>query len=259
MVPHLAGRALTLRRWPNGVDAQGLLREAVPEPPPAVAADGARARRPQRHHRVLRVRRAGGAGVGGQHGRAGAARADGAGRRPRVAAAPSCSTSIPGPPAALRECAAIALEIRDVLGTPGPGGVPEDIGLQGPPALRAGQRAAHPRRRRRVRPGRGPGGGAAPPQGRRHRHDQGRAHAQGLHRLEPEQPAQDDGRRLLAAGPAPADGRRRRSRGTRSRRWPPAAPSCGSRPTTCWRGSTADGDLFAPVLTLVQELPSSPR
>ena len=30
MVPHLAGRALTLRRWPNGVDAKGFFEKRCP-------------------------------------------------------------------------------------------------------------------------------------------------------------------------------------------------------------------------------------
>ena len=48
--------------------------------------------------------------------------------------------------------------------------------------------------------------------------------------------------------------------GRRSRRSPPAAiPNpCASRPPRCWSGSTAHGDLFAPVLELEQELPEKP-
>src|SRR3954454_20485230 len=30
MIPHLAGRALTLRRWPNGVDAKGVFETRCP-------------------------------------------------------------------------------------------------------------------------------------------------------------------------------------------------------------------------------------
>ena len=85
-VPHLRGRALTFRRFPNGTDEPGLLREALPEPPPRVGAGRPRARRPPRRHRVLLHRGDGGAGVGRQHGGDRAARPDGAGRRPRHAA-----------------------------------------------------------------------------------------------------------------------------------------------------------------------------
>ena len=68
------------------------------------------------------------------------------------------------------------------------------------------------------------------------RPDQGAPEGQGAHRLEPEQPAQDDDRRPTASGPGRSRRCRRRSSGTRSRR-PPTASRCASRPATCWPGS----------------------
>ena len=79
----------------------------------------------------------------------------------------------------------------------------------------------------------------------------------GADRLEPERPQQDDGVRLLSAGDRRADGLHARELGggarrLRRRRTPRA---CRSSPTRCSRRVTSTGDMFAPVLTHVQELP----
>ena len=58
MLPHLAGRGLTFKRFPNGVERDGLLREALRQAPPGLGADRGRAGRPQRADPVLRDRRA---------------------------------------------------------------------------------------------------------------------------------------------------------------------------------------------------------
>ena len=85
-------------------------------------------------------------------------------------------------------------------------------------------------------------------------HDQAAAAGQGARRLEPERRPQDDRQRLLGAGarerPYGLDagrlgGGRRRCRESRR---PGAARA--SSPTTCSAGSRADGDLFAPLLSL---------
>ena len=140
----------------------GLLREALPGPPAGVGAGGARAGRPPRRHRVLLHRGAGGAGVGRQHGGDRAARADGAGRRPRHAA---------GGRVRLRSRAADRHRrlLRDrpaasatILAAVGARGLVQDVGLEGPAAVRAAEhRRRHARAGRRLRPRRRPGARAA--------------------------------------------------------------------------------------------------
>ena len=96
MIPHLSGRCLTFRRYPNGSDTTGFFEKRCPSHRPewVDVATGPGDRRGR--CRLLPDRGAGGAGVGGQHGRPRDPRADGAGRRSRRAPRSSCSTSIPG-------------------------------------------------------------------------------------------------------------------------------------------------------------------
>jgi bifunctional non-homologous end joining protein LigD len=115
MVPHLAGRALTLRRWPNGVDTKGFFEKRCPShrPPWLPTAPG-----PGDHNGTIDYCQfdepaalvwAANMAALELH-------------APMALAVDLESPRIvvfdldPGPPAALRECAAIALEIRDVLG-----------------------------------------------------------------------------------------------------------------------------------------------
>ena len=39
MVPHLAGRALTLKRYPNGVEGQAFFEKRAPVAPPGLGRD----------------------------------------------------------------------------------------------------------------------------------------------------------------------------------------------------------------------------
>jgi bifunctional non-homologous end joining protein LigD len=115
MVPHLAGRALTLRRWPNGVDAKGFFEKRCPghRPPWLPTAPG-----PGDHNGTIEycefdepaalVWAANMAALELHAPMALAADLE----APRMVV----FDLDPGPPAALRECAAVALEIRDVLG-----------------------------------------------------------------------------------------------------------------------------------------------
>ena len=156
--PHRAGDAAApgrpgphLRRFPNGVDGGSFFEKRCPDAPPGRgcrwrSGPGDRNGR----HRVLRARRAGGAGVGGQHGRAGAARADGAGRGPRRRPRPWCSTSTPAPPADHPRVRRGGAGDPRRAGRRRPRGVGQDVGLEGPAALRAGERpVTHERRGRR--------------------------------------------------------------------------------------------------------------
>ena len=85
LLPHLAGRPLTLKRYPNGVDGGVLLREAVSLPPPAVGPDRPGVERPQpADHRLLPGQRPPHPGVGGQPGLSRAAHRPAPGARARA-------------------------------------------------------------------------------------------------------------------------------------------------------------------------------
>jgi len=115
MVPHLAGRALTLRRWPNGVDTKGFFEKRCPShrPPWLPTAPG-----PGDHNGTIDYCQfdepaalVWAANMAALELHAPMALAVDL-ESPRMVV----FDLDPGPPAALRECAAIALEIRDVLG-----------------------------------------------------------------------------------------------------------------------------------------------
>ena len=140
----------------------------------------------------------------------------------------------PGPGAALAECCEVALLLRDALGQLGLECVPEDVGLEGHPGLRAAERrrrGLRPRHQAALERAGAPPRGAAP-EADRLEPEEGAPEEQGADRLEPERRAQDHGRRLLAAGARAADGLDPARRGTRSRR-AIRTRSC-SRRTTCW-------------------------
>ena len=77
-----------------------------------------------------------------------------------------------------------------------------------------------------------------------------------LHRLEPEQPPQDDDLRLLAAGPARADGVDAGHLG-RGRRPPPTAAPLSFEAADVLDRVDEHGDLFEPTVTEVQHLPAA--
>ena len=123
----------------------------------------------------------------------------------------------PGPPADDRSTArASALELRELLDELGLESVVKTSGGKG---LHLGV-PVHGRDRRRdqgVRARARADAREARPEARDHRRWRKRpAPRQGVRGLEPERPPQDDGRRVLAARPAPADGVDARLAGTRS-------------------------------------------
>ena len=162
----------------------------------------------------------------------------------------------PGAPAALGECCEVALILRetlDHLGLECHAKTSGSKGMQVYVPLNSG--AGHLRRHQAVRPRGGQGAGAAP-RPDRVGDEEGGPQGQGLHRLEPERPAQDHGGPVLAAGAAAAHGvdpaelgrggpRRGRRRG---------ATWC-SRPPDVLDRISEHGDLFAGVLETEQELP----
>ena len=164
----------------------------------------------------------------------------------------------PGAPASIVECCAVALQLQGMfenLGlqsfakTSGSKGlqvyVPlnrEDVSYARHQAVRASRRRAA--RERRPRP-------------RRLAHDQVAPHRKGPDRLVPERRQEDDRVRLLAArhrAPHRLDAARvgRGARRARKR----ATPTPRLRGTAVIERVAEKGDLFAPVLSLVQQLPS---
>ncbi len=85
-IPHLAGRALTFRRYPDGSDTTGFFEKRCPGHRPPWVGVALGAGRSARRHRVLPHRRDGRDGLGREHGGARDPRADGPRRRSRRAA-----------------------------------------------------------------------------------------------------------------------------------------------------------------------------
>ena len=246
LLAHLGDRGITMRRFPNGVDAESFFEKRCPT---------------HRPDWVQRVRSG-----------------------PATAAAPSATAGSTDAPSVVWAANLAALELHapmarcDDIETPtmvvfdlDPGdarghrrvrrGRPvdprrarrarprvlrQDVGLEGPAGLRAGEpAAAHARTGVGVRARGRAGDGEAPRRPGAVEHAQGAAQGQGLHRLEPELASQDDDLRVLAAGPSAPDGvdagdvgrgRRRRGRRRRSR----------SKRPTCSTASTTLGDLWEP-------------
>jgi bifunctional non-homologous end joining protein LigD len=114
MVPHLEGRALTLRRWPNGVDQSGFFEKRCPShrPPWLPTAPG-----PGDHNGTIQYCR-----FDEPAALVWAANMAALELHAPMARAVDIETPAavvfdldPGAPAAMRECCRIALEIRDVL------------------------------------------------------------------------------------------------------------------------------------------------
>jgi bifunctional non-homologous end joining protein LigD len=118
MVPHLAGRALTLRRWPNGVDASGFFEKRCPKHRPdwLPTAPGPGDRNGTIDYCEFDEPAAlvWAANMAALELHAPMARAEDL-ERPRAVV----FDLDPGAPAAIRECASIAVDIREVLGSVG--------------------------------------------------------------------------------------------------------------------------------------------
>jgi hypothetical protein len=149
LLPHTADRPLTMHRFPSGVDDPNSFYE---KHRPKSAPDWVRSERvlaspkakgPERR-RLRRPRRPGDHGVGGQPGLARAARPPVAGRPDRSGPRSrtcSSSTSTPGEPATVVECAEVALLLaRQVADEHGWTCYPKGERLQGDAALRAAAR-----------------------------------------------------------------------------------------------------------------------
>ena len=219
--------------------------------------DDERGRRPGLgQDRLLRLRRPPDADLDGAAGgdraaplalaRAGAETADGARLRPRPRAAGRRRRLLPGG-------AAPARHVRPLRGPE----LPQDLGLEGDAGLRSPQQQkGQLREDQTVRQSDRPAAGKADPGPGRLEDEKGRTRGQGLRRLVPEPPEQNDDRRLLAARARTPD------------RLDPGQLGGGRGGSGLGDGSKLvfeagdvlerieeHGDLFAPVLELEQELP----
>ena len=164
----------------------------------------------------------------------------------------------PGPPATVVECAEVACRLRDAFDHFGLVAFPKTSGSKGmqlyvplnTPATYDADQDVRAWAIAQVLERRHPGAD-------RVGDDEGQARGQGVHRLEPERRAQDDGLRLLAARARRADGLDAgdlgRGRGRGRARGDPDDSTFTSAEVLA--RVAEHGDPFAPVLELEQELP----
>ena len=152
---HIAGRPMTLRRFPHGVGDLSFFEGSAP----GRRAEWVRTRRRSgvaqlplavagRDGQLPRRRRPARADLGGRPGRARTARAHVALRPPRPTPICSCSTSTPARQASQIsvECCRVAEALRPALEADGLRPLPKTSGGRGPAALRAAHRAEQPGR-----------------------------------------------------------------------------------------------------------------
>ena len=126
LLPHLAGRALTVKRYPTGVDAPHFFEKNASRGTPdwvrTVTPARTRLHDEARDDRLHRGRGTCHARLAGQPRCAGTARTAVAGRR-RDARKPKTDLLVfdldPGPPASIVECCEVALLVRDLLAEDG--------------------------------------------------------------------------------------------------------------------------------------------
>ena len=254
-----SGRPLTLKRYPNGVDAPVLLREAGAVAPAGVGADRGRAdgrRRRSTSSSATTARRSCGSPTSPTSSCTRRSRA------PTTSARPTVARLRPRPRAAgddrrvLPRRARCSRACSSGLGLQS---VPQDLGLEGPAGVRPAELARRPTTTRRASRRRSPScSSASEPKLVVSRMTKTLRAGQGARRLEPERRAQDDGQRLLAARAGAPDRVDAARRGTRSARARPAATRSGScsTPTRSARGSTSTATSSRPVVSLVQRLPA---
>ena len=150
MVPHLHGRPITLRRWPNGVDAGSFYEKNCPSHrPPWVEA----VRMGDVSYCLLNE----------------PATLVWVANLAAIELHPSLATEAdlesptsvvfdldPGPPADVLDCARVAMLVRELLAPARTRAVAEDVGEQGPAAVPAAQRRGDLRPDQAVRPRPGP-------------------------------------------------------------------------------------------------------
>jgi hypothetical protein len=185
MLPHLESRGVTLRRYPNGVDAQSFFEKrcASHRPDFVGTALGPGDRRGGIHYCVLDNKPAlvWAANMAALEIHAPMARA------PDIESPTMVVFDLdPGEPATIVECAQVALDIRDVL---------DHLELE-----------SYARARVVLRPRHRPAPGEAAAQAGDVGDGQGRPAGEDLRGLEPELPPQDDDRAVQPPGPTASDG-----------------------------------------------------
>ena len=163
----------------------------------------------------------------------------------------------PGAPADIVDCARVALDVRDLLDQLGLARRRQDVGLEGHPPL---GRAASVRRRRRDQGVRARGRAhprIARQEARDRQHGARPAAGQGVRRLEPERPPQDDRVRVLVARDAGAErvDADLVGRGRGRRRTTATADTLQFEPADVLARVDEHGDLYAGSLADDQELP----
>ncbi len=99
----------------------------------------------------------------------------------------------PGPPADIVDCCRVGLRLKRDVRPLRPRVLPQDLGLQGPAGVRAAEQQEHLLRdHQTLRQSDRPAAGEADPRPGRLEDEEGRTRGQGLRRLVPEPPAQDD-------------------------------------------------------------------
>ena len=139
-IPHLAGRALTFRRYPNGTRDAGLLREALPGHRPAWVtwrSDRATARAGSSTAASTSRRR----WCGPPTWRRSSSTRRWRWRPTSTRRGRWCSTSIPARRPTSCDCCAIALRCPRRARRGRPRGLVQDVGLEGPADVRAAQHA----------------------------------------------------------------------------------------------------------------------
>ena len=245
-LPHLTGRALTFKRFPNGTDTKGFFEKRCPEHRPdwVNVALGPGDRQGGIDYCCLDspASLVWAANMAAIELHAPMAWADDLERPGAVV-----FDLDPGPDTDIADCCAIALRVREVLAavdlegwckTSGSKGLQLYVPVNTPGvtheaaaefALAVGQVLE------KQLPKRG-----------HDRDGQGGATGEDLRRLEPERPPQDDDRPVLDARPARADGVDAGHLGRGRRRAPTASWRWCSRPPTCWRGSPSTATCSNP-------------
>ena len=205
LLPHLRDRPLTLKRYPNGVDAGHFFEKNSPKHRP----DWVGTATVQMNSKTIDFTLAqdiptlvwlGNLADLELH--------TSLSKAPDVARPTMLVFDLdPGPPATVVECCRVALWLQGMFEGLGLADGRQDVGQQGHAGLPAAQqRPRHVRGHEAVREGGGRAARAAGGRARRLAHDEEPAAGQGARRLEPERREEDDGERLLATRTRAPDG-----------------------------------------------------
>ena len=200
LLPHLAGRALTLKRYPSGVDGDFFYEKNAPSHRPEWVST---ARVGDIDYVVVEevATLVWLANLADLELHTSLGRVDDLDHPTTLA-----FDLDPGSPAGLLECCRVALWLRGHVRRARPGELRQDLRVQGDAGLPAARRRGHVVADQGVLQGGGRAARAGGARARRVAADEGHPQGQGPGRLEPERRAQDHRQRLLAARPRAPDG-----------------------------------------------------